>query len=837
MVDTQIPIFCGTFTITDNTTSPTQYLAVDAISQGVMYNATQPTDGSEVFCLYFVPWTNAAGNPNPANGFNYHDATQNGGLWLIASKLTGGLFAWRDPAQKFQTPVVYADLLNVSDPHVFLWILSDVSGSPTNLFDPTQDNSLVFLAAQGEGATWPMGNVNGQLGYVLNSFNEYGLTPASPSLPGLWTAMNADPSTNMWVDADFSFVDLRGTAGQFTGAAANWGNANLTQANLSGMDLGGATIGNAANLQGVNASGAAFPEYQNFLNANLSGANLSYVFLSILFSPDVNLGGCNLTGATFAGNQLGQALFENTILDGVDCTKASMPAPGSGGTNYFGQGSYDSAATFNPAPDANGVMQPAIVPASMFGSTWACLNLAGATIYTDAPVAGVNAAGAILDGATVAAPGTTSGAVLQKAVFNGASMVGTSLLGADLSGASFVDVLMYGAHFNGANLSGTTWSSAFAGCKGLFCSLPDPASGDVGQLNTGVIPSDLGQVMTQAGADLSNPSVVPRGPAGQWLITAGGTNYEVLEQGVALNVLSYNQTPATFDGAFLENAVLDNGNFAQASFNGVQWTGAEASGNADFEQADFTEANISYLTSGAPALSGGILFGAMFDDSVLINAGLSGAYLGVSANASANSFVSANLFQTCLAGANLAGVNLSNAIVEVSATGAATAFFGAPLFSMPASLAATLNNGGSAGPEVLAAFPPVLHVTSGTVKVIQESQQWRFSTADPASNAPGVIWSDFMILSPGGPGQNMLVYGTAFTLFSAVFGTDKLEQTLFSAGAPQQSGNPPRPVWLESQDMIANTTCPNGMAYGNGNQGTWDFLMTPENLGAITKES
>jgi len=827
MADTpQIPIFCGTFTIADASLSPVQYLAVDASSSQVRYYDTLPTDGSEVFSLYFVPWTNANNQPNPVNNDDYFPATQNFGVWLIASKLTGGYLTLENDGNDY---FAYANGADVS----LAWLFelrgdSDQGGHFLNPVTIEHDFVLTALWWSGNEVSWyPMSEVDGQLGHVKDSTGDsYALTSV---FPGVWTAMGDDPSTNLWTDADFSWVDLRGTAQFQKGAVLNWGNANLSHANLSGMNLAPITIGNAVNLSGANLSdteGIVDLSQATLTGANFSNVNLSYT----LIASTADLSNCNFTCATFGNNQLQNANFTGATLDGVDCTPAAMPNPGAGGAYVFGQGSAATAATFNSARNAKGLIQSAVVNASMFGSSWSFLSLIGATIYVDAPITGVNCENVVLDGATVSSgPAAKGGAVLHSATFQNASMQGTSLSQADLAGSSFVNALLYGAHLDGANLGETTWSSAYAGCKAVFCTLSNPASGDSGLLNSGTIPPDLYQAMTTAGANLKGATVVPRIPSSRWLITTTEVNYEVLAQNGALVVLSYDQTPASFVGAFFINAVLDNGNFAQANFNGIQWIGVNASGNADFEGADLSSANISSLVSGTPDLSGAILYGVSFDDSLLINAGLSLAFLGLSADQTANSFVGANLFQACMNGTDLNGVNLSNAVVEVSATGTSPAFYGAPLFSMPASLIPSLNKGGSANGSVLAAFPPCLGVTSATVKVIDASTQWALSTQPAESGSPGVVWSAFMILSQNS-GSNLLVYGTAFTLYLAVFGSDKPQAILYTAGPPAQGGNPQRPVWLEPEDMTATTTCPDGLTWAKSKGLTWDVLMTPQNI-------
>ena len=349
------------------------------------------------------------------------------------------------------------------------------------------------------------------------------------------------------------------------------GTADLTRADLTGANLTGATL--AGNLSSANLTGAvlnsAVVQGGNLSNANLTGATLAGVNLGA--PPVVKLTGANLTGVDLSG----------ASLPGADLTGCNLAA-----TNFTGQNlsqvTFSSSLQQSTDPDHPTIFANCILPYTVIGLNWSCLDLSGTSI-TGMPssLKDLNA----------------SGARRPKANFTGVTLDGADFTGASLDNAQFVNAsLRTQVNFKGALLVGAVFTHAVL----------DGASFEAAALG-GV---QLDQAANFSYAYVSNCDF------------SQASLYGVIFTGATL--ISGNTLQATTPG--LQEADFSNAYLPDADFTGAILQGAKLDG-AFMVGCTLSNADLSPAQQGAvsASLGGACLQGAALDGTNLAGANLANA--------------------------------------------------------------------------------------------------------------------------------------------------------------------------------------------------------------------
>jgi len=140
--------------------------------------------------------------------------------------------------------------------------------------------------------------------------------------------------------ADLSYANLRGVnLGDADLGGANLSYVNLSYANLRGVNLGDADLG-GANLSYVNLSYANLRDADlggvNLRGADLSYADLSYANLSYANLRDADLGGVNLRGADLSYADLSYANLSYVNLRDADLGGVNLGDVNLRGANFRG---------------------------------------------------------------------------------------------------------------------------------------------------------------------------------------------------------------------------------------------------------------------------------------------------------------------------------------------------------------------------------------------------------------------------------------------------------------------------------------------------------------------
>jgi uncharacterized protein YjbI with pentapeptide repeats len=266
-------------------------------------------------------------------------------------------------------------------------------------------------------------------------------------------------------DANLSGANLSG---------ANLSNANLIDANLSGANLSGANL-EEANLSGVTLNGTVL-EGANLSEANLSGANLAGAIMTpqtlekiksliseheykvpglnsvTLLVPNANLSGLNLnyaylSRANLTGANLSGANLTGVILFRVDLSEANLSKANLSNANL-------SAANLSKA----NLSKANLSNANLYAANLSKANLSNANLsaanLSKANLSNANLTGAVLSGANL------SGANLSNANLSGAHLAGADLTGANLNRANLQNADLRGANVTGVDFTGATGLSA-----------------------------------------------------------------------------------------------------------------------------------------------------------------------------------------------------------------------------------------------------------------------------------------------------------------------------------------------------------------------------------------
>lgn len=421
---------------------------------------------------------------------------------------------------------------------------------------------------------------------------------------------------------------------------------------------------------------------------------------------------------------------------------------------------------------------------------------------TGAVLKGSTLTGASFKGATLTQADLSS-TIAEQAVFDDSTMTQAVLTKGDFTSGSFQDVTLYSAAVTYCNLTSANFTGAQCGAKSTLFTLP---SSIVPELNSGPVPSDVVQAITQNQVTLSSAAILTtRIPSQDWIINDGSNTYEIVAGSSNLTVLGYlsqNQA-AAFSSSYMPDAVFTDANLYAVNFSGVQWYGSSAmADNADLEEADFSNANLGSMT-----LTQARLFGATFDGANLVSANLAGAWLQPSSSNRAASLVSASLQGALFTQAHLDSANLTNAAVALAD--------GVPLFSLDDSYLSDLNQG-TLSSDLSSAFAGKGYslLSGASVTVATQSAQWTVNNTEPHPTNLGSIYETFTIVAEG---SGLMVYGSS--LWVTQIGDNNQLQTLpYSFTATD----------LQASYMTGNSYCPNGDQLSNypANGLTWEQMMT-----------
>ncbi|WP_050431825.1 DUF2169 family type VI secretion system accessory protein [Chondromyces crocatus] len=214
-------------------------------------------------------------------------------------------------------------------------------------------------------------------------------------------------------DADLEGIDFRGVVlsrCNFKGARllrCGFAGARLSEAQLAGADL------TEADLTGADLTGA-----------DLSRAVLARARLDEARLVDANLGGARGPGASFAGASAARATFARGVWESASFKRMDAPSADFGGATLDGASFEEATLTEVSLEDARGVE----------------------TRFERAQMPDARAQGMVLE------KGSLEGVVAPRSHWDGATLRGCSLAGADLEGAVLQRVICVESGFAGANL-------------------------------------------------------------------------------------------------------------------------------------------------------------------------------------------------------------------------------------------------------------------------------------------------------------------------------------------------------------------------------------------------
>jgi uncharacterized protein YjbI with pentapeptide repeats len=250
--------------------------------------------------------------------------------------------------------------------------------------------------------------------------------------------------------------------------------ANVTGATLTGIDLSMRTY-TSVNLTNANLSSAIF-QYTSLTSSTLVGANLTGAgfYDSSLYND--NLTGANLTNTNHSTTDFGLANLTNAILTGAsllfstrlgDATLTGVRSGGVTGDPTLPVG-WSLVSGYLVGPGAN-----------LTGALLSGANLTNATL-TGANLSGANLSGATLTGVTSGGITGTPAAlpagwtlVDGYLIGPGANLTGANLTGADLTNANLTNAILTNANLSGTNLTGATLTGVTSGgITGMPAALP-----------------------------------------------------------------------------------------------------------------------------------------------------------------------------------------------------------------------------------------------------------------------------------------------------------------------------------------------------------------------------
>jgi uncharacterized protein YjbI with pentapeptide repeats len=350
---------------------------------------------------------------------------------------------------------------------------------------------------------------------------------------------------------------------------------SLAGATLTGATLTGATVTSTADLTGANMSGASLSGAVldgNLTKANLSDANLAQVNLVAQAHPALKLTGANLSGADLSHAVLPGADLSGTILAGTNFTGQDLS-----------QVRFSTPLNQSTDPDKPTIFTDCILPYTIIGLNWSCLDLTGTTL-TGLPtnLTGLNASGARRPNAN-----------FSSYTLDGANFTGATLDGAQFAGAS----LRAKANFSGARLVGAVFTSAVL----------DQASFRAAALG-GV---ELSQAANLSYAYVSNCDFT------------GASLYGVNFAGATLvseNILRAGAAPGLQEADF-SNAYLPDADFTGASLQGAKFDGAFMV-SCVLDNADLSPTQQGAISA---SLTAACLQGVSFSNTKLVGANLANA--------------------------------------------------------------------------------------------------------------------------------------------------------------------------------------------------------------------
>ena len=177
------------------------------------------------------------------------------------------------------------------------------------------------------------------------------------------------------------------------------------------------------------------------VGCDLSGANLSGLFLENVNLEKANLQGANLESARLTGANLNNAQLENANLTNVNLSNAKLE------NSQLQKANLRSAGLFRANLKGANLKNVNLSGASLRQANLSGANLENANFYTDwnrATLTGANLSNANLSGANL------QRATLTDANLSGANLSGANLQSATLRGANLSDANTVNAQFNNA---------------------------------------------------------------------------------------------------------------------------------------------------------------------------------------------------------------------------------------------------------------------------------------------------------------------------------------------------------------------------------------------------
>ena len=369
----------------------------------------------------------------------------------------------------------------------------------------------------------------------------------------------------------------------------------------------------------------------SFAGQNLTNSNFHASSPGSLVGADFS--NATLNGATFAGQDLTNAVFTNASLTGVDFTGATLNRTCFSGASMNGT-QFTFATLRCPNFSGTSMLGAVLGPAPAISSDSGCrTSFAGATLdvnaipvtswgiidFTGAKFLNLNTSFQKLVGANI------SGTILGKTNFSGIDFTGADLTGVDFTGAQLVGATFDNAAMNGTTLASANLTSASLNCAYFYGPGASPGSPctKTRVSSQPTLPANLTGAVFQ-NSDLTNASL-----ASATLTRAtfnGSTLVGVSFNGAVLTgvgISGSDCTKANFQSAQLDNVHLDNLILTRAVFGGTTHNNTTFS-NSYMPYAQF----VSPMVLNNVSFRGAVLEGAAFGSAMFTNVDMSCAELG-----------------------------------------------------------------------------------------------------------------------------------------------------------------------------------------------------------------
>jgi uncharacterized protein YjbI with pentapeptide repeats len=596
-------------------------------------------------------------------------------------------FTWEDPTVIFEPSVPYTD-----EGYIMAgWFLSNADFTNCNLdgmsfFGATFSSNTKFTGASLVGAKFYSNNFEGKSDVFRTNLTGVNFSDIDDSNGGL---TNADFREATLVNVNFSgpgngISGTNLTGANFTNAnltGANVTNANFTNAILTGTNLSNVFFNNGVNLQGITSGNitngpASLPfveggrmgnyilfngyivgETANLTNANLYGLDLTkvslfetiltgvssgdiywYQNLSIqpdlptgytllngyIFGPDVNLSGVDLSYFDLSNLNLSHANLENAIMNGTNISNTNL---GSANLNGLRININKPLIGYPALPSGYQLIHGIIIGTNI-------------TIYSvnsspDAILSNLDFSNIQINYST-----------FYGVDFSYSNFTNTAIINSTFENCIFSGAIVTNTNFNGTIFTGVRISIPLIGQPAIF-----PSLGSIGPITSSSFINGfiIGPTMDLRGANLSGlnlsninmenanitganmTGVITGGITGplimspQWQLTTNGyllcpgSNLSNLTTQLNnIRALGLDLTGVNFENTILYGLVFDNSIMVNANLNNAQLT-------ASFRGVDFTNAILTNMNN--TILNNGRDFSVDFTNAKLKGANVSGSNL------------------------------------------------------------------------------------------------------------------------------------------------------------------------------------------------------------------